>query len=468
MQSSFILIAGSVVWLAMLAGALFTRRLGRGSSVGLIALYLTLMGVIHLPGALVHALPWFWQRDVALVAAGFAQSLLGVLSFGLGALAVEPLIARIRARGAARQARPPIAATRLLPAGPGFEGGTMVAQRARQPDLAASFVALGLLSALVLLPLSFGVPTGRSIAANLSQLLYIGLALGYWRAWQARRHMARLLWLLAICALPLFTVLTDGFLGFGAFAMIGILIFIFSFSRIRMRWLVLGPIVCVLVLSLYVTYMRDREQIRAVVWGGEEFSQRTEQIAVTLGSMELFDPQNQAHLNAINDRLNQNALIGVAIAALDAGYTEFARGETLVDALTATVPRVLWPEKPYTAGGSALVTRFTGVEFGVGTSVGVGQVLELYGNFGTLGVGLGFLALGWLVSFFDRCAAQALLVGDQLRFAFWYLPGLGLMIPGNSLAEMASNLAAAFLTAVLVTQLLVPMLRGAALAEQRA
>ena len=477
MSDSLILLLGPVIWAAVVVVTLVTRRLGRGTGVGLTALYLMLLAMIHVPGAIVHALPWFWRREVDLVVAGFGQSLLGVICFGLGALLLEPLTARLRPRSqmpttndrqlterkawaAGHQGRTPQPGALIaLPAG---SGGGVFAQapaRAGQVELAGIFILLGILSTLIFVPLTLGVPTGRSIAASLGQLLNIGLGLACWRAWQARHYGRLQLWLLAACALPLATITLDGFLGFGTVALLGILLFVASFIRIRLAWLILVPLLLYLGLSFFVTYMRDRETIREVVWGGQSLGQRTDQVADTIASFELFDPQNQAHLNAIDDRLNQNLLVGFAVSYLDSGLIDFAHGDTIVEAISALVPRVLWPEKPYTAGGSARITRFTGVEFGANTSVGIGQVVEFYANFGTPGVCVGFLLLGWLIGFFDRRSAQALVGGDQLGFTFWYLPGLALMQPGNSLAEMLTTVGAALITALLVIHVLVPLLR---------
>ena len=477
MSDSLILMLGPVIWAAVVVVALVTRRIGRGTGVGLTALYLMLLAMIHVPGAIVHALPWFWRRDMDLVAVGFGQSLLGVICFGLGVLLLEPLTARLRPRSQmpttndrqpttsqawvfGQQWRTPQPGALIaLPAG---SGGGVFAQapaRAGQIELAGIFILLGILSTLVFVPLTLGVPTGRSVAASLSQLLNIGLGLACWRAWQARRYDQLQLWLLAACALPLATILLDGFLGFGTVALLGILLFVASFIRIRLAWLIIAPILLYLALSFFVTYMRDRETIREVVWGGQSFGQRTDQVADTVASFELFDPQNQAHLNAIDDRLNQNLLVGFAVSYLDTGLIDFAHGDTIVEAISALVPRVLWPEKPYTAGGSGLITRFTGVEFSANTSVGIGQVVEFYANFGTAGVCVGFLLLGWLIGFFDRRSAQSLVGGDQLGFTFWYLPGLALMQPGNSLAEVVTSVGAALITALLVIHVLVPLLR---------
>jgi hypothetical protein len=466
MQPELILVGGTAAWLAIMGVALLTRRVERGSGVGLVLLYLALMALIHMPGALVHALPWFARRELDLVAAGYGQAVLGAICFGLGALALEPLAARLRRRAAPAPPPPappppappgpPPGALVPLPAGPAF--GAVGAGQAEIRSVALGVAALGMLATTVLVPLTAGVPTGRSIAANVAQLLTIGIALGCWWSWRERRAGALQLWLAAALLLPLFTIVADGFLGFGATALLSVACLMLSLSRPRWRWLLVGLVAGYLGLSFYVTYMRDREVIRASVWGGAALGARADQMASTLGSVELFDPRNQGHLRAIDIRLNQNVLAGLTISYLDAGLTEYAAGETFLQAAAALVPRVLWPDKPYTAGGSALVTRFTGVEFDAATSVGIGQVIEFYANFGVAGVCLGFAALGMLVGFFDRRAALRLRGGDQIGFIFWYLPGLALMLPGNSLAELVSSLGAALLTALLITRLILPPL----------
>ena len=74
---------------------------------------------------------------------------------------------------------------------------------------------------------------------------------------------------------------------------------------------------------------------------------------------------------------------------------DFAYGGTVP--LWGFVPRALWPDKPAVGGGGSLVSEYTGIPFGEGTSVGAGQVLELYVNFGIPGVLAGFTGLGFLL-----------------------------------------------------------------------
>src|SRR5205814_7729697 len=100
------------------------------------------------------------------------------------------------------------------------------------------------------------------------------------------------------------------------------------------------------------------------------------------------------HRGAIDRRLNQNFLVGAAAASLESGQVEYASGATLGNMIVALIPRAIWPDKPAVGGGGSVVADFTGIEFAEGTSVGAGQVLEFYVNFGTWGVIGGFLLLG--------------------------------------------------------------------------
>ena len=71
------------------------------------------------------------------------------------------------------------------------------------------------------------------------------------------------------------------------------------------------------------------------------------------------------------------------------------------------VPRILWPEKPVSAGSPAIVSEMTGLHLSPTTSFGVGNVMELQINFGIPGVVLGFFGLGWLLGMLDFKAAVA-------------------------------------------------------------
>jgi len=206
-------------------------------------------------------------------------------------------------------------------------------------------------------------------------------------------------------------------------------------------------------MSLYVTYMRDRDDIRMVVWGGESASARLSRLRDTFTNLELFDINNVDHLQRVDMRMNQNYLVGMAVENLKRHPDEFAGGETIWQALLAPIPRSLWPDKPFVAGSGDLVSRFTGIQFAEGTSVGIGQVMELYVNFATTGVFAGFILLGAVLAYVDAQAAHYRHIGDWYRFTLWFLPGLSLLQLGGSLVEVTSTAGAAVVVALILNRI---------------
>src|SRR5262249_47380779 len=239
-------------------------------------------------------------------------------------------------------------------------------------------------------------------------LVVVGLSLDCWAAWREGRRGALVAWLAAACVLPMFTVTVQGFLGFGINALLVVVCLVLTFVRPRLTWLPIGLVIGFLGVSTYVTYMRDRGEIRDVVWTGAPVEERIAQVFETLTDPEWFDPYNRAHLERIDARLNQNVLVGAAVRYLELQNNPFAYGQTLWDAAIALVPRALWPAKPVSAGSPDIVSRYTGLVFSESTSVGIGQVMEFYVNFGRLGVVVGFLTLGTILALIDLGAYQRL------------------------------------------------------------
>jgi hypothetical protein len=256
--------------------------------------------------------------------------------------------------------------------------------------------------------------------------------------------------------LPLLTVMTAGFIGYGIAAATAILSFIANFYRPRWRVLVAGLVLSFIGLSLYVTYMRDREAIREVVWSGQPLAARVERVRLTLSTFEWFDWHQREHLVRIDDRLNQNLLVGAAVQYMDAGLARFAYGQTIYQGVIAVIPRAIWPTKPVVAGSGTLVTQYTGIPFAEGTAVGIGHVMEAYISFGTAGVLCGFALLGTLIGAIDNAAGKRLRIGDVRGFVIWLLPGLSFLQVGGSIVELTSSVAAASFAAWLVNRLLRP------------
>ena len=77
-----------------------------------------------------------------------------------------------------------------------------------------------------------------------------------------------------VLLLPFITIVSQGFIGYGAMAALTVITFIVSFTRVSLRITCVAILIVYVGLSFYVSYMRDRTEIRKVVWGGEPLEDR--------------------------------------------------------------------------------------------------------------------------------------------------------------------------------------------------
>jgi hypothetical protein len=248
--------------------------------------------------------------------------------------------------------------------------------------------------------------------------------------------------------LPLATLVQGGFLGFGTYWVLAIVCFVFSQSKRRIGYYLLTPIVLFVGMSVFVNYMAARKDIREVVWSGHSsIADRIERVEHVFRNFEWLDTSKSEHRTAIDDRLNQNWLIGAAVENLEAGVVAYASGANVGNVIIGLIPRVIWPDKPVVGGGGNVVSEFTGIQFAEGTSVGAGQVFEFYINFATIGVIGGFLLYGWILGWVDGRVIEHLHRADQRRFLFSMLIGLALLQPGGNLLEIVVSAASSAITA---------------------
>ena len=250
--------------------------------------------------------------------------------------------------------------------------------------------------------------------------------------------------------LPLATLVTGGFIGFGTAWALSIVAFRFVIARRRIWFYLATPPVIFLGLSLFVTYFQQRDEIRDVIWyQNAGITRRLDQVSKLVTDFQLLDLSNEEHLWALDERLNQNYLVGVGVMRHREGEAELWYGATVP--VWALIPRAIWPDKPPVGGGGDLVSQFTGITFAEGTSVGTGQVLEFYMNFGMAGVLAGFAVLGFILMRLDQGVMRALAMGNIHGVVQRALPGLALLQPLGSLLEML----VAVISAIVVAQLLI-------------
>lgn len=419
-----------LIWVLIgLIAALKSRGTTR-RSVGLTVAFVINMALNHWFGALVCLLPWYSPSGNDNVVEGFELSTLGMIGFAIGCFALAPL------------------------ASPSLHDEEEPADASCwNPRILRTY---GLVGAGCFLAMAAGANRLPSVAAVFSagfNFVLVALCLAIWCASQRGDRRRVHGWLAAAFVLPFFTMMTQGFLGYG----VGYLIVVFSFylllTRHRLALLLLMLPLAYVGLSFYVSYMRDREEIREVVWGGEAYRSRVDRIWQTCRTMEWFDPLNAQHLERVDRRLNQNRLVGVAALHLQNTHS-FANGDTLWMALLALIPRAVWADKPAYGGSMDLVSKYTGIRFAEGTSVGMGVIFEPYVNFGRLGVFLTLLLIGAVVGVIDHKSALALHTGQPLTFGRWFLMGIIMMNVLGSFAEITASLAGALIVAFAVNHYL--------------
>jgi hypothetical protein len=421
------------IWAPLLLGFYYVRRVRNIEGTGLLSAYLVSFCGLHWAGGLIRLLPWFKDYSLVRTTYGLEQGTYALAALLAGSLFLSPVLASYLP--ACR------AGVRYMP----------------HPRLPKAYLLIGVISYILLSTFLSRLPSMAVVISTGQELYVVGLCLFCWNVIR-RKHAGGLLAGLTLALmLPLITIITQGFMSYGAAAALVVFAFVGSFFS-RWKMLVVGVLACYVGLSVYVTYMRDRGDIRTLVWGGQSLEDRLDKVGQAASTFEWFNPYNSAHLARIDRRMNQNSLVGAAVAQLSESH-HFAGGETLWAALLAVVPRALWPEKPASGGSGDLVSRYTGIRFAEGTSVGVGQVLEFYVNFGTSGVVLGFLLLGAIITTVDVVARRQLLAGDQQGFVLWFVTGMSMLQPGGSLVEISASVAGSLITATIINRYLLPHLQ---------
>ena len=272
MQSDQNLAAWVIAWGAI-AAVVIMRHWRRGRSVGLLLTYVLCFAALHWLVPLLQLLPWFPTPRGDLTAAGLYESTFAIAGFALGVELLHLIWSHRPVRSSA-------------PSDP-YEASKTI-----DVYLVVGLVLYGLsLAGVQLQLLTALVSTGSTLVAA-------AVGLKAWQAWKSGQYVRVAMWLASTLLFPLATVVIQGFLGYGFVAALIVLSLIATLAPTRPATVLGGALMLYLGLSVYVTYMRDRTDIRELVWGGEAVERRMAQIDSTLRSAELFDPWNVDHLAA--------------------------------------------------------------------------------------------------------------------------------------------------------------------------
>lgn len=414
-----------IIWVVLLVALIVFVAPRPGMGGPLTLAYFLALSMIHVPGALSYIGGAAPDAGLEATIVGFRMTLIGLAAFVAGA--------------ALCRGPQPLAVWR------GRLSGDGVAVQ----QLGTRIIVLGAIAFMVVQPLLGGVASVASIVSTLSQLLVVGLWLRLYASMTLRNRGGIILTLAILPVLPLVTIASAGFVGYGISWVISVVALLFILARNRVLILLATPVVLYLGLSFFVTYAGQRNDIRDVVWSARStVVERVDSVARMVTSFVPLDLANARHASHLRNRLNQNLLVGVGVIRHQNDTVDLAYGATFQPWLL--IPRALWPGKPAIGGSGNIVTNFTGINFAAGTSVGAGQVLEFYFNFGTIGVVLGFFGLGYLLRFLDRRLMTGLVRGDLRLLLLNGMPGLALLQPGGSMIEIAAATIAALVAAHLV------------------
>lgn len=426
-----------VVWAAVALVIVWSQWRWGGASCGLPFAYLVGLAIIHVPGAVLYLDPAYEFYNPQFVETGFQISTLGIVGFTVGVL-----LAGTRTRIPRRRNEASAKSEAVSPA--------------TAPEinrLAWGFLLFGFAVQFVIGPALQGLYL-TALLSGLGQLTVAGTCLGLYAAHISGDKALLRRWLMVASAFPVVTLLTAAFLGYGVFALLVVVSFAIALFRPRLWSVFPFAIAMFLGISIFVTYARDRNEYRDAAWReGATLGQRAERVINTFTNFEFVDLDNPKHRENIDLRLNQNDLVGAAEAHITSSRADYANGETFWTALVAPIPRILWADKPTFGGSANLVAEYTGYSFDDTTSVGLGQVLEFFINFGWTGEFWCYVLFGAVCRRLDMHAGFALRDGEFRRFLLFFLPGMAFMQSGGALAEVVASATGAFFAALLAAAL---------------
>jgi hypothetical protein len=416
-----------VLWLGLFTLNL-TLTWRRRQTVGLVATFLFVFLANNWLASALQALPWGWNSSTYLTTLGLQQSLAGMVGLTVGLLLLAPRLVRRMERNAHISAEPK-------------DSGHVLSK--------GIFVALAVGLAASILSLMARDLRGSAVISTmlnaLQQLVLLAMCLLSYKLFLAKSVFSWMVVLGAAALFPVAGLVSSGIASVGATASVLLIMFYLSCRGLEKRTVLLLTIAAYLGLSLFVPYMRSRDAVRSDVTARAPFTQRVDSASLILEDATPFSLSNTEHINLVIVRLDNNAIVGAAVLALQNGIVPYALGSSFLSIPVALVPRAIWSNKPSLAGGSRFVTYYTGIVYNEETSAGVGPVLEGYANFGTVGVFALFMLFGIALVIFDAQSHAALRQGNIQAFSIWFLTGTYLVNPSDFLATVVAGMASMFL-----------------------
>jgi hypothetical protein len=402
-----------LIWVGLLF-ALILFAVGKPGTTGVLTLsYFLALSLLHVPGAALFITPNPYVSDARETELGFELTLIGLSAFVTGAV-----FARVYFRHLLQSAESPHA-------------------RKTIERHIWSMLLAGATFYFVVMPRAAAIPSGTALVSSLGALMLVAIWLRFYCAIGAHSPVKTLTTLFLVLVLPAASLTGTGQLGYGVIWAICCIAFLFVITRWRLLFYAFAPVATYAGASAFANYLLNRANFRVAYAYQSALIDRVTQVFSLFDNFQWLDLNSPLVSVAIDTRLNQNYLDGLAAERYLVGAVKLAYGSSIQ--LWALIPRALWPGKPQVGGGGDVVSNFTGLAFDPTTSVGAGQVMEFYMNFALPGLVLGFFLWGFLLMRFDCGIFRSLKQGDMRGLLLCALPGTAMLQPeGNLLAVLAS------------------------------
>lgn len=240
----------------------------------------------------------------------------------------------------------------------------------------------------VLTPITRFIPTVHAIWSIFFEWLNVGIIISGFYSGVTRRYKVVLLSLAVFFPLALVRVVGDGHVGaLGLFVIHFGLVFLLA-RKVRLPHLALLGLFTVALGPVASTWFQIRGFVRQGAIQGNAVQRVMTLVDLFLIYYQPFDIDGYRMREVLFLRFDMGEIYSAQVRTQPESVP-FQYGRTVSENLLVTlVPRILWPDKPVRVGGTAFVSKFTGMyEEGEEGAVSVGMPInfEFFANFGPLG-----------------------------------------------------------------------------------
>ncbi|HUN21920.1 MAG TPA: hypothetical protein PK299_02170 [Anaerolineales bacterium] len=263
------------------------------------------------------------------------------------------------------------------------------------------FIFIGLIATTLLFFSSkLGLSSLNVFLVNAENLVNLGVILSiiYSRQQNNPSFFYKILFIYILYLL--IKAVSSGHLGFGIGFLLQISIvyvFIYNFSKKSVFQLIIFIPILIIIANSWLS-------VRGIIRNGSirelRLDQQVSQLVISL-SEDIQSESSQSPLEGIYGRVDMSSIL-IAQTTYQPKYQPFVYGKTIIDSLYFVVPRIIWRNKPIVTGGSAYVSKFTGLTFAKGTSVDLPYQFELFANWGWFGVFGGLFVIGYFIGTIER------------------------------------------------------------------